>query len=210
MERRGLRGLTFEFSRLRRHDVTGRGRTLCAAPWSGQARHAGAGRLQRGVRHRYYRKEGGRVAYDYPPATHVTRSARTVSNSEAETAMVTVALKLLPTWTANCTFMDVPIWVQSQHRCSTAFGGWPCFGGYGVSGLAVASLFRLTARWPARRGLPVRGLAAAVGFQFFTAVPSKGTAHSAPGRVRVFEPRLGVAIQRRDGFLHGWPARPNE
>ena len=45
-------------------------------------------------------------------------------------------------------------------------------------------------------GIASRGLAAAAGSQFLTAVPSEGTSHSSAGSVRVFEPRLGMANQR--------------
>ena len=90
-----------------------------------------------------------------------------MSNSEAETTIVTVTLMPLPTWTAICTFMGFPIWVQSQHRCATACTGWPCFGVYGVSGLSVAPLFRLTERWPALRGLPAVALRRRLAPNFF-------------------------------------------
>ena len=89
-----------------------------------------------------------------------------MSTTVIGTTISNVALKLVPTWTAICTLMDIPIWAQSQHRCSTADVWWPCFSGYGVGGLSVAPLCRVTERWPALRGLPVRGLAAAAGSQF--------------------------------------------
>ena len=59
------------------------------------------------------------------------------------------------------------------------------------------------------RGLPFRGLAAAGGSQFLTAVPNEGTSHAAAGRVLVFEPGASRAIHRR--FVrHGVCfARPN-
>jgi hypothetical protein len=43
-------GLTLELSRPRRQAPTGRGRTMIAMAWSGQAAPAIAGRLERGVR----------------------------------------------------------------------------------------------------------------------------------------------------------------
>ena len=62
---------------------------------------------------------------------------------------------------------------------------------YEVSGLSVAPLFRLTTRGSASPGTAHRGLAAAVGSLFLTAVPNEGTAHSGAAGVRVFE--LGVS-----------------
>jgi len=117
-----------------------------------------------------------------------------VSTSVADIAMDTVALKLLPTWTAICTFMGLPIWVQSQHRCSTAIGRWPCFGVYGVRGLSVAPLLRLTDALASAPGIAYRGLTAAVGSQFLTTSVGDATSHSDPARVRAFEPGASRAI----------------
>ena len=44
-----------------------------------------------------------------PPATHWTKSARSASITVTGIAIDTVALNALPTWTAICTFMGVPI-----------------------------------------------------------------------------------------------------
>lgn len=77
-----------------------------------------------------------------------------MSTSVVDIAIDTDTLKLLPTWTAICTFMAFPMLAQSQQRCPTACIKWPCFGGYEGRGVCVACLCRLTTWMPPRRGLP--------------------------------------------------------
>ena len=117
-----------------------------------------------------------------------------MSTSVVDTTIDTVALKFLPTWTAICTFMGVPIWVQSQHRCATAIGRWPCFrGARGWRPFGGAS-FPHNGALAGAPGTAHRGLAAAVGSLFLTAVPNEGTAHSGAAGVRVLEPGVSRAI----------------
>ncbi len=131
-----------------------------------------------------------------------------MSKSEAETTMVTVTLMPLPTWTAICTFMGFPIWVQSQHRCSTACTGWPCFCGVRGERPCGGASFPHDGALAGAPGIAFRGLAAAVGSQFIP-VPNEGTSHSAFGRVRVFEPGESRAIHRRWSSHGGCSAMPN-
>ena len=120
-----------------------------------------------------------------------------MSTSVADTAMDTVALKLLPTWTAICTFIGFSNWVQSQHRCATAMRRWPCF--CGVRGWRPFGGFSFphNGALASAPGTAHRGLAAAVGSQFFTVAPRDGASHSGEAGVRVFEPGECRAIQIR-------------
>lgn len=58
-------------------------------------------------------------------------------------------------------------------------------------------------------GIAFRGLAAAVGSQFLTAVPNEGTSHAASGRARVFEPGASRAISGQWISHDGCSAMPN-
>ncbi len=89
-------------------------------------------------------------------------------------AIDTDALKLLPIWTAICTFMGFSMGVQSQQRCATARSKWPCFGGYEVAWRCRHVSLPPDDVVATTPGTAYRGLAAAVGSQlFFGRKPSK-------------------------------------